>query len=860
MRRFAFLSLFLAVAAAAAELPAWRLDPRVQPISQAVHLRLDPAADVYDGATGIALHVTAPAEAFRLHAEEMTIESLRLSREGREIPAEYEAGERAILHVRPGEPLVPGVYLLEIEFSNEYDRRAVGLYKMMAGEEPYLFTQFEAVDARKAFPTWDEPGFKYPWQLTITAPKDLEVVTNTPAVEESLAGEWRTIRFATTKPLPSYLVAIAVGELERTPIEGMGVPGSIWSVEGTGHLTALAAEAIPPILAAQERYFGSKYPYQKLDFIAIPEYWPGAMEHPGAITFSDGILLLDPERATFAQRRTLARVVSHELAHQWFGNLVTMEWWDDLWLNESFADWLGDRIVDELYPEFRLGMREMGAISGIMIADARPSAEPIRAEVDDPENVLMRVGLAYNKGKGVLRMIERWVGEDAFRRGVVQYLAENAWGNATASDFSRALARESNPVVPKALGTFLEQPGYPIVTLEPLGEGRVRVTQSRFHNAGVDVPPLRWIVPVGVRWEADGVVEETTIFLDEPSKIVRLALSDIAWIHPNVDGVGYYRWTIPQEMMLDLASAASERLTASERIAFLGNVSALLDAGRLEGDDHVRIVERFATDPEPLVVSGLMPHVGKIRATFVTPELEGAFAAWLRETFRPVLDRIGMAPAEGEDEAVTPLRAQLMVMLARDGRDAEVLARGRELAAAYLKDPSSVPSSLAGVALEIAAIEGDRALFDLYRRRFEEAATPTERERFLEALGAFEDPALVQAALAYALDGPLRPNEIFEIPFAIAGDDEGSERFFAWATANWDEITERMPPFSRPTLAWMGGGCSEERLERTIEYFERPDRQVPGIERQLERVADQVRDCVRLRAREGEAVAEYLRD
>ncbi|HVR43709.1 MAG TPA: M1 family metallopeptidase [Thermoanaerobaculia bacterium] len=861
MRPFRFVTLTLAVPLllGAAELPAWRLDPRVSPLAQQVELRLDPAEESYEGSTSIRLRVSEPVESFRLHAEEMEIRSLTLRAGGEEIAVRFETAPRAIVEVRGDRPLAPGEYRLEIAFANEFDRRAVGLYRVTDGDRRFAFTQFEATDARKAFPSWDEPQYKNPFRLTISAPKDFDVVTNTPAEARSVEGEWQTIRFAETKPLPTYLLAIAVGRFDRVPIEGMGVPGSIWTVRGKGSLAALAAAEIPRVLAEMERWFGRKYPYEKLDFIAVPEYWPGAMEHPGAITFAENIILLDEARSSFSQRRRQSKVIAHELAHQWFGNLVTMQWWDDLWLNETFADWLGDKVAASVHPEFRVELSEMQQVQNVMSQDARPSADPVRSRIDHPEQVLNQVGLAYNKGKSVLAMFEQWVGEEEFRRGVHRYLEQNAWGNATSADLWSALAEKGKKQLPAAMATFIEQPGYPILELVPLEGGSVRISQRRFLNAGAEAAPLRWQVPVALRYSAGGETADRTVLLDGSTKTVRLASGDLAWVHPHRDGVGYYRWTLPPAAMIEMAAAAPQRLNPRERMAFVGNLAALLDGGEIGGGDFVRILGEFASDPEPLVVSAVVPQAGKIELAFVTPDLEPAFASWIRATFRPALERIGLASREGEDETVTTVRAQLLALLAGDGRDPEIRAYGTRLARRYMEDPASVDASLAGVALQIAAHEGDEALFEEYRRRFETAATPVDRQRYLGALAAFEDPALVDAAFAYALEGPLRPNEILDIPFGTLDGDRGRDRLFEFVTGNWDEITKRVPPFTVPFLPFIGGGCEEGRMAKARAFFAEPAHHADGMDRQLGRTADQVAECVRLRRREGAAVAKVLR-
>ncbi|HUP64388.1 MAG TPA: M1 family metallopeptidase [Thermoanaerobaculia bacterium] len=853
---FTASSILVAGIGQASALPNWRLDPRVSPTMQEITLRLDPSAESYTGSTSIELAISETVGSFRLHAEEMDIRALTLTRGGTGIPVTFEERERAILEVIAAEPLAPGTATLQIDFANEYDKRAVGLYKMSSAD--YLFTQFEAVDARKAFPSWDEPEFKIPFQMTIEAPEGLTVITNTPEEASEIRDGWRRVRYAKTKPLPTYLLALAVGEFDRVPIEGMGVPGNIYAVRGRANLAGLAAREIPPLLAAHERWFGMPYPYEKLDFLAVPEYWPGAMEHPGLITFADRILLLDEARATLGQRRTLSNVISHEIAHQWFGNLVTMQWWDDLWLNESFADWLGDKIAADVHPEHQVGISELGSIQNIMAGDARPSAEPILAETVAPESVLNRVGLAYNKGKAVLGMFERWVGEFEFQKGVRAYLRDNAWKNATSNDLWNALAATGRKDLPEAMATFLEQPGFPLIEVTPVAEGEILLRQSRFTLPGNPGSDSLWKVPVAIRFASEGREGEKTVLLTGREQRVKLAGAPLDWIYPNADGTGYYRWTLPPDRILSLAERAQGTLTVRERITFVGNMAALLDGDVIEGDDFLRTLEQFALDAEPLVLGTVVSEIAGIESAFVTEDLEPAFAVWVRRTLRPALDRIGISARPGEEPAIAPIRAQLVGILATDGNDPQIRQWGRELAASYMKDPSSVDSSLASTALLIAALDGDEELFETFKGRFETTDNPADRQRFLRALSAFEGPEIVEEALAYSLTGPLRANELLSIAYGIREGAKGRERSYRWLIENWDTVSSRIPPLGLPGLASFAGGCEEERLTRAREFFADSARGTPPLLSRLERVEDQVQECVALRAREGAAVREYL--
>ena len=858
--------LLLALASAAAGAQEYRLGARAEPLSQAVRLRLDPAEAAYSGSVSIEMRLHRASDALLFHAEELELERVLLRRAGTPEPWTLapEVGEWGTVTARAGETLAPGDYTLEIDFRQEFDTRAIGLYRMEQAGKAYLFTQFEPDDARKAFPCWDEPGYKIPYQLTLEVPAGLEALSNTPIERESEAGGVRTVVFAATPPTPSYLLALAVGPLEAVEIPGMSVPGRVVTTAGQSHLAKLAVEITPPLLAALERYFGQPYPYAKLDLVAVPEYASGAMENPGAITFSDDILLLDEDRASLAQRQLLARVIAHELAHIWFGDLVTLAWWDDLWLNESFADWMGYKVVEEVYPELEVTVTSQNRVEGFMVADARPSTVAVRRRVDSRADITEDLGLAYGKGKEVLGMIERWVGADVFRTGVNRYLAEHAWGNAAAEDLWSALSEASGRDLRRPLATFLEQPGLPLVTarvVEAGGDHRLVLEQERFRNAGVEVAPQLWSVPVAVALgraaEGGGEPETRIVLLDRPRLEVPLE-RPAAWVMPHADATGYYRWRLPEEELLELAASADRRLSPVERVAFLGNAQALLDAGVLDGGDYLEVLEAFGDDPDPEVLRAHLAGLNKVQSAFVPDDLLPAFRRYLEASLAPVVERWGLEPREGEGETVSLLRPSLLYLLGEVAGSGKVVAFARKRAQSFLENPASVDPATAGILLRIAARGGDEALFDTLRRRFESATDPTDRLRLLRALASFEDEAARERALAYALEGPLRPDELLVIPGGMTLTEAGQDRGARWVMDHLETLSERFPPRFLNSMPWIASGCSIERLREVEEFFSAPRWRTEGVVKNLEKVSDQVEDCVRLRRREGAAVRDYL--
>jgi alanyl aminopeptidase len=865
LRRVPVLLVALAVPASAGSAPATtptsghRLGTDVAPVFQAVRLTADARKPDYTGSVRIELDVRRPVAGFSLHAREIDVRRLALTGPAGAVEVTHKSGDRGRLDVTAAAPLRPGPHVLEIDFANEYDTRATGLYKVAVDGESYLFTQFEADDARQAFPCWDEPAFKIPYQLTVVMPESHSAVSNTPPASETVEGGQRTVVFGRTKPLPSYLLALATGPLEYVPIPGMSVPGRVVTVKGASGLAGEAVRVTPPLLAALERYFGRPYPYEKLDLIAVPEFWPGGMENAGAVTFRDNILLLDTRGASAQQRRQLVEINAHELAHMWFGDLVTMEWWDDLWLNESFASWMGDKAAAEAFPEFRTSVASVLGTQRAMNTDARTTARAIRQPVTSLDNLLQAADeLAYQKGQAVLTMVETWVGREAFRRGVLDYLAAHEWKSATAADLWNALSKAAGKDVAGMLSTFLDQPGVPLVTVESIEGGRVRLTQRRFANQGVSPAAATWQIPVGLKYETTGKVRTRVVLLTGPSATVSLE-GPPAWVHPNAEESGYYRWSVPAAARRALAGGGQRTMTVRERVGFIGNASALLDAGALRGDEYLELLVPFARDTEPEVVGAVVGALGKVKAAFVTPELEATFAGYVRRLLGPALERVGKDRRPNEAEAVSLLRPPLLLWLGRDGRDPAVLEHAGKVAAAYLADPASADPSVVGVALMLRALSGDRALFDEYRRRVETATVPAERERFLAALGYFRAPELVEEALRFAVSGPLRPQEIFEIPEGVGTAVVNEERPYRFVTENYEAIKAKLPPMFLVFMPHFARGCSEGLARSAAAFFAQPGHAAPGTEKEMAKVAEAVRDCAALRSREGAAVAAYLR-
>ena len=404
--------------AAVAANDEFRIAKLAQPIEQSIWLKLDPAQEGYEGRVNITLELEEAGGEIQFSGRDYTIDSAAVSGTA-DCDLTTAMGEHGVVRATCADELPAGRYALEIVYHASFNRQSAGLYKTIAQGDPYLFAQFEMSDARRAFSVFDEPEYKIPFTLSVSVPDGHKVYTNTPETAQSSKDGWTTREFAPTPPIPSYLLAIAAGSLEEYPVTGLSVPGRIITTRGKSGQAAYTAQQMPRILAALETYFGRPYPYAKLDSVAVPEFSFGGMENAGLITYGEDLLLLDAKQASLEEKRSSVGVMAHEMAHQWYGNLVTMRWWDDLWLNEAFATWMGNKIVAQVYPELesQLTLGQNSVMPTDALLTTRPIRKPIRAEAD----IFDGFQLAYDKDDTVLGMVVQWIGEDVFKKGVRTY-------------------------------------------------------------------------------------------------------------------------------------------------------------------------------------------------------------------------------------------------------------------------------------------------------------------------------------------------------------------------------------------------------------------------------------------------------
>src|SRR5215470_12471773 len=680
-----------------------RLPRTFRPAAQRVWLTVVPSAEGFSGRTEIDGTLDSATDVVWLNADVLRVGSA-VARVGTEdVPGEPVVRDDERVALRFPHPLPPGPVTLRLEFrGTQFTQEDSGIFRQQSGGDWYAFTQFEETDARRAFPCVDEPSAKIPWELTLRVPASLTAVANTPMVSETAAAEgMKDVRFRQTRPLPSYLVAFGVGPFEIKEARPAGkkrIPVRIVAPRGRAHEAAWAARVTPEILEGLEDYFGMAYPYDKLDVLPIPfTVQFGAMENVGLVTFREALVLAPTEQDRVQRRRQYALVAAHEFAHQWFGDLVTAAWWDDIWLNEAFATWMETKVIERWAPSWGMGAERARHRNIAASADALVSARIVRQPVNSYNDVKNAFDpITYQKGASVLRMFEEWVGPETFRRGIQRYLQAHADGNATARDFLASISEAAGRDVGPAFDTFLDHPGVPRLraSVRCGAQGAVlQLAQDRWLPAGSTGDRAGvWQIPVCTRWSTRGKAQTRCVLLDSPRAEVKLEERSCPdWVLPNAEYAGYYRLELDPAWRARLTRGA--KLDDAEKVGLLGDTDALVRGGAIPRSEGLQLAARHAGSREHHVLEAAI-KLATVREDFLPGRLGPAYAAWVRKVFGPHARALGFRPKPAEDEEVQLVRPELTEFVALRGEDPTLIAEARSLAEAWLSQPRAIAPDL----------------------------------------------------------------------------------------------------------------------------------------------------------------------
>jgi len=859
MLKFTHFRIAIAVAASAFSLSvhAQRLPQNVRPEHYTLTLTPDLTAATFKGTETIEATLKESASSITLNAAEITFKSVSATVAGKDQTAQVSLDadkEQATFSF--AQPLPAGPVELKIEYSGILNNKLRGFYLSKTAKRNYAVTQFEPTDARRAFPSFDEPAMKATFDTTLVVDTGDTAISNTNIVSDTPAGtDKHAIHFATTPRMSTYLVAFLVGDFQCTSGEADGVPIRSCATPDKVEYGKFALTAAEYVLHYYDTYFGIKYPMPKLDMIALPDFEAGAMENFGAITYRETDLLIDEKTASNDARKNVAEVVAHEMAHQWFGDMVTMEWWNNLWLNEGFATWMENKPVAAWKPEWKIPEDVAIGLNQTLSLDAQKTTRAIRAEANTPDQINeMFDGITYGKAGAMLSMVENYLGEETFRQGVHNYLAAHIYGNATAEDFWNAQTANSHKPVDKIMSSFVAQPGEPLLTFDRANNGKVTVSQERFFLDSKDATgeEQTWTVPVCFK-AASAVGSECEILQSTQQE---LPIPAASFFFGDAAGAGYYRTAYSPADYKKILANIETGLKPTERITFVGGQFALTRAGQASIGDYLNLAAALKADPTPDVLATVETGLGTTFARIASSQKErDALQTWTREIYGPEYAKLG-PPSAGDSPEKRELRAMLMGILG-GADDPKVIAQAKELTLKHLADPGSVDPTLSGPAMFVAAEHGDAALFDALQKTFETAQDPTLQESALRAMSVFRDPALEKRALDYAVSGKVR-NQDSVFVFVIAMQSEET-RGVAWQYIqdNWPKVKDQITTMMGGYLVGAAGSfCSAEKRDEATQFF--ATHPVPASESALKRAQNSINACIDLRAEQGPKLKDWL--
>jgi aminopeptidase N len=841
-----------------------RLPPGVTPLGYDLDLAIDPTATSILGRVRIKVKVDSPTRAIVLHARALEVLTAAVSSHNgkqwakttnRRAHHGKEQPEELVLVLE--RPVPAGNAEIDLQYDAPYDKTLRGAYRVDQDGKSYVFTQFEPNDARRAFPCFDEPGFKVPFHVTLTVPEGNLAFSNMPELKrtENRKSGLVSYEFQTSPALPTYLVAFAVGPLEVRDGARDPVPIRLIALPGKTALGGLGLEAARAELALLTEYFGVPYPYPKLDLVAVPEFGSGAMENAGLVTFREERLLLDEKRASLESRRDLASIMAHELAHQWFGNLVTMKWWDDIWLNEGFATWMGTKITDRwhAYGAELEGVSRKHWVMGIdSLASARKIRQPVRSSSEALEAF---DGITYVKGASVLGMVERWLGEDVMQKGIRDYIQKHRFGNAAAADLFGALSAAGNKDVAAVMGSFTDQTGVPLIELKesckPGPKGAtldVEIRQSPYRRLGS--PELKrepWTFPVCRRLRgASGTLTESCVLVKGAVTKESVPVKECPTLAlPNARESGYFRTLLGAAELSKLAKArvADER----ERIGLVGNAWALVQSGKLTSDEWLGFLDEFSAEPNPMVWDRIVGALKEQRMLLADDKARAVFEQRVSKLLSPMVKKLGYAPRPGDSEEMRQLRQITFGALGDLGNDAPTLKEATKLTTRWLADPNSIDADIADIALPLAARRGDAALFDELFQRYEKAATPELQVRALFGLSGFEDPKLVERLLDLVIEKKVKVHQLRYVFPALYERPTTARLAYAYLRVHFEDITKLLPGFVVARLPWVIASLCDETVVRQADEFFRPRlEKIEGASKSLDQALDAGKLCAAL--------------
>jgi aminopeptidase N/puromycin-sensitive aminopeptidase len=787
MRRLLFLLLPLLALPLTA---ATRLPTNVIPSHYDLVIYPDLATEKFSGSVVIDVDVKAPTDTITLHSVGLALRDVFVDAQLSIVT--YDApNEIAMLKV--AQPLAVGPAHINVKFDGTIAPGLRGLYLSRTAKRKYAVTQFEATSARRAFPCFDEPALKATFDITLVVDKGDTAISNGAIVSDTPAGDKHALKFAQSKKLPTYLVALLIGDFECIKGSANDVPIRVCSTPGLQHLGTFALGAAEASIKYFEEYYGIKYPFGKLDMIGIPDFGAGAMENAAAITYRETDLLIDEKTASTIVRKRVAEVVAHEIAHQWFGDLVTMKWWDDIWLNEGFATLMSEKPVEAWKPEWHGALDRPLRTDNALITDSQRTTRAIRMPVTSlSENALFDSGITYDKTASVLRMTEEWLGRDAFRDAIRAYLKKYSYSNAAAEDFWSTMRTATKQPIDEVLRSFIDLTGPPLLRVSEscaTDARTVTIAQQRLLPRGDAPPPQTWTIPI--------CAHEVGVKTSQPCRLIAKESETLTFASPSCtrplflsrNGAGYYVVDYAPNMRNALRAHLGE-LPAVEEIAYHGNEWILVRSLHREAGEYLGLIRALPRPAERPLVTAVSDNIVYLDQRLVDDGNRAAWQAWVRNAVR------GLAPATwdtppNETGEQRIARATVLWVLGYVAGDREVLDGARKVAEQYMQNPSSVDAVVADRALRLSAINGDAAFFDRVMEQLHRAPTPELAARYRNLTPLFRDPQQFARAVDYIFSDEVRAQDVGTLIGAMFTDR--ATRAAAWTAtkSRWSKLEDR---------------------------------------------------------------------